>query len=131
MAYLGSSLPKNYRPMVYARWLRSLRKGNDYFKLIDSTSYYGKYHAFIESVLERPHTIVRIAVLTDDADVALGFSVSEAQVLHYCHTDKDNRSQGIARSLVPFEIKKITHVTRIGMSIWNSKFPWAVFDPFA
>ena len=57
-----------------------------------------------------------IAVLTDDYDVALGFSVSEGCKLHYVHVHKDMRKQGIARSLDSnFEVEVITHLTKMSM----------------
>ncbi len=129
--HLGGALPECYQNMIYSKWLRSLRYGNDYFKLIESTAYYATYQKYIQAILHRPQTVVRLAVLSDDADVVLGFSVSEASVLHYCHTHKDNRNQGIASSLVPFEVKTITHLTKSGLMIWNSKLPNAIFNPFA
>ncbi len=78
----------------------------------------------------RPNTLVRVAVLSDDPDVALGFSVSEGHVLHYVHTQKDVFRQGIARSLVPFEVKVLTHLTKTGMMLWSTKLPEAIFNPF-
>lgn len=129
--YQGQSLPESYKNLVYAKWLRSLRYGNDYFKLIDSDSYFKAYHKYIEHLLSRPSLIVRFAVLTEDPDVVLGFSVSEGTTLHYVHVHMDNRRLGIGRSLVPFEVKTITHITKIGLSIWNAKMPHAVFNPFA
>lgn len=129
--HLGYELPRQYQNMVYSKWLRSLRYGNDYFKLIDSAVYYDAYHRYIKTVLHRTNSIVRLAVLSDDMDVVLGFSISEKQILHYCHVHKDNRKQGIARSLVPFKVKAITHITKTGLSIWSSKLPTAIFNPFA
>jgi GNAT superfamily N-acetyltransferase len=116
--------------MIYSKWLRTHRYGNEYFKLIDSDAYYTVYKAYINVILNRPNTIVKLAVLTDEPDTVLGFSVVEGSALHYVWSHKDNRGIGIARALVPPGIEYITHLTKIGMSLWNSKLPNAKFNPF-
>jgi GNAT superfamily N-acetyltransferase len=117
--------------LIFSKWLRSLRYGNDYFKLIDPPAYYAAYHRFIQNILNHPDTSVRLAVLSDDADVVLGFSVSRGTILDYVHVHKDQRRQGIGRQLVPKGIDTITHLTRTGLSIWGSKMAGVKFNPFA
>lgn len=131
IAFLGKNIPKQYKNLIYSKWLRTLRYGNDYFKLIDSHSYYSVYERYIAHTLDKPTVVVRFAVLSIDQDVVLGFSVSQENTLHYVYTHKDNRRQGIARSLVPFTVKTITHLTKTGLTLWNSKAPEAIFNPFA
>lgn len=116
--------------MVYSKWLRSLKYGNDYFKLIYPTAYFRVYQKYIEAMLLRPGCVVRLAVLTEDPDVVLGFSISRAHILDYVHCHKDARRLGIATALCNFEITMITHLTKTGMIIWNKKLPKAVFNPF-
>lgn len=130
MQFAGSAMPETYKNMIYSKWLRSLRYGNDYFRLIDADSYYRSYNIYIESILKRSNLLIRLAVLTDNHDVVLGFSVIEEDILHYCHTHKDIRRQGIARSLVKLPINFITHLTKTGMIIWNAKLTNAAFNPF-
>ena len=93
ISYPSKDLPEAYKGLVFSKWLRSLRYSNDYFRLIDSESYFRVYHEYIERLLSNPSTIVRLAVLTDDFDVVFGFSVARGDVLHYCHTHKDSRKQ--------------------------------------
>lgn len=128
--FTGITLPAQYASMVYSKWLRSLRYGNDFFKLIEPDAYYSVYKRYIHNVLRKPDTSVRIAVLTDDADVALGFSIFQEPVLHYVHVHKDNRKLGIGRNLIPPGITTITHVTKTGLSIWGSKYSDWKFNPF-
>ena len=131
--FLGVTLVGEKLNFVHSRWMRTARYGNDYFKLIDSDSYYKAYHKYILSILQRPDTIVRLAVLSDDRDTILGFSVSERTILHYVLVlghDPDARRKGIGRSLVPFEVTHITHVTKAILPIWNTKLPNAIFNPF-
>ena len=130
ISFPGDSLPEAYRNMIYSKWLRSLRYGNDYFKLIDSASYYSSYQKYIELLLSKPNCTVRLAVLSDNHDVVLGFCVHRDTVLDYCHVQKDFRKQGIGMSLLPPAFDTITHVTYIGMSIWASKYPSVKLNPF-
>lgn len=129
ISHPGVTLPTAYRPMVLSKWLRSLRFGNDYFRLVDQDAYFRVYHDHIETLIARPGAVVRLAVLTDDHDVVLGFCVHNANVLHYAHVHKDMRKQGIGRALLPQGIDTISHVTYIGLSIWG-KFPGWKLDPF-
>lgn len=128
-----AGLPERYRALVFSKWLRSLRYGNDYFRLIEAPAYYKSYHAYIEGILSSPSAAVRLAVLADDPDVVLGFSVARGTgtVLDYVHVQKDMRRQGIGRMLVPPGVTTITHVTKTGLSIWGSKYPQWAFNPFA
>jgi len=126
----GPKLPDAYKPMVFSKWLRSLKYGNDYFKLIDAGSYYSAYHNFIERLLNQVNCEVRLATLQNEPDVVLGFSVSRGLILDFVHVHKDFRRQGIGSSLLPAETETITHITRSGMSFWNNRLKDAKFDPF-
>lgn len=128
--FAGKQLPENYKGVVFSRWLRSLRYGNDYFKLIDSGAYFSNYHLYIERLLLAPDTTVNLAVLAEDEDVVLGWSVNREQVLDYVHVQKDYRGLGVGRSLILAEVKVISHLTKTGLSIWSAKFPKAHFNPF-
>lgn len=130
IAFPGQSLPQQYQNMVLSKWLRSLKYGNDYFKLIESDTYFNMYQKYIKMILGRPNSVVRIAVLADDHDVALGWSVIEGSVLHYVHVQSEQRNKGIGKSLVPVKIDTLTNLTKTGMNIWHNKLPHAVFNPF-
>jgi len=131
LKFKGSELPEQYRAMIYSKFLRSLRYGNEMFKLIDQEPYFKNYHSYIAALLRRPESIVKIAVLSDDSDVALGWALLEPNKLHYIYVNKDNRHIGIGKTLAsePFEV--FSHITTIGLSIWPKMFPKAKFDPFA
>lgn len=143
IGYSGQELPESYHGLIYSKWLRSLRHGNDYFKLIDPKAYYESYRIYIHGVLQRPETVVRLAVLDDDHDVVIGFSISRHNVLEYIHVLRmrfklpsgievsDFRRQGIGRRLIPKEIDTFTHITKTWLLIWNSKFRDWKFNPFA
>lgn len=131
VVYAGSNFPSCYLGMVYSKWLRSLRYGNDFFKLIDPEAYYDAYQQYISTILSREKCRVRLAVLTLEPDVVLGFSIHRDNVLDYIHVHRDNRRLGIGKHLIPNGIDTITHLTRTGMSIWGSKCKHWKFNPFA
>jgi len=124
-----------YRNFVLSRFKKSLRLGNDWFMLIDSQAYFSAYDHVIHNILSRPMTVVRLAVLTDDEDVCLGFSVMEDETLHYVYVKNDwqstFRKKGIGAALVPTPFSRITHLTTIGQSIRAKKFPDIPFNPFS
>lgn len=128
--YYGQELPKEYLNFVRSKWMRSYRFGNDYIKLSDSDTYFAAYSNYISNLLLRPDMVIRMAVLSDDFDVALGFSAIDEDVLHYVHVHKDLRKQGIAKTLIPTPIKSFTHLTRTGLKLWATKMPEAIFNPF-
>ncbi len=130
--WAASLLPESYRNLILSRWMRSLRYGNDYFKLAASDSYYDAYGRYINRLMASPGATVRLAVLGEDHDLVLGFSLSRGSVLDYVHVQADMRRQGIGRSLVPADIDTITHLTRTGATIWgsNKTLRWK-FNPFA
>lgn len=130
-AHEGKHLPRQYLNLVRSRWMRSYRHCNDYMKLVDADAYYNAYGVYVLHILNRPNTIVRVAVLGDDADVVLGFSVMENEVLHYVEVPKVYRKQGIGRNLVPGEVKWFSSLTKTGVRLWAEKAPHAKFNPFA
>lgn len=131
ISFHGNELPEQYVGLVYSKWMRSLRYGNDFFKMIDSDSYYEAYESYIRTTLNRPSSLVRLGVLADDDDVVLGFSVSRWPILDYIHVHRDFRRSGIGTHLVPTGIETITHITNTGLSIWGSKYGRVKFNPFA
>lgn len=131
ITYPGPELPGTYRPMILSKWLRSLRFGNDMYRLIDTDAYYRVYHALIEKILAQPETTVMIAALSEDPDVVIGFSVSRGTILDYVHVPREQRQQKIGTSLVPEGIDTITHLTKTALSIWGSKYGSWKFNPFA
>lgn len=133
LVFNASKLPSKYLPLIYSRWLRSLRFGNNLFRRITSHQYYKHYHYYIEKLMSKPDCLVRLAVLSDDHDVVLGFSVSREDVLDYIHVHSDYRMNRIGTSLVPEGITTFTHFTTIAIDIWNRdpKYNKWNFNPFA
>lgn len=130
ISFPASQLPDGYQAFVRSKWKRTLRHGNDYFKLTDSDAFFTNYERFLNYLFGKPGSIIRLAVLSDDPDVVLGFSLIEGHTLHYVYVQHEQRNRGIGRSLVPVRIDKITHLTKAGLNIWHNKLSHALFDPF-
>jgi GNAT superfamily N-acetyltransferase len=126
----NAEIPPEYRSFIFARWLKSLRYGNPFFRMIDSDSYYSSYSSFIEFILKGKNTILKVAVLANDPDVALGYSIDDGETLHYIYVKPEVRKQGISRELMNKNIKQFSHITNIGYSIWKDKLPGLKFNPF-
>lgn len=119
-----------YRNLVFSTFLNSLRYGNHWFEQIDCAAYYKAYHRVLEQLLSRQECTVRIAVLSDDPDVALGWSLSRPKVLDYVFVKRDGRRQGIGRALLPASFAVVTHLTSLGEMLREKHFPDVKFDPF-
>ena len=126
--YPASLLPEEFKNLIIAPFLNSLRYGNDLFKLIDKDIYYFTYGKYVESLLKRPLSIIKMAFLDDNT--VLGWSLIESHTVHYVWVKKEVRRQGICNALLPKEFDKISHITNKGINIWVSKYPEVKFDPF-
>lgn len=133
IVYPAKELPMDYVPLIFARWLRSFRFGNPYLRKSDAGDYYRHYHKYIEMLLSKPDTMVRLAVLSDDHDIVLGFSVAREDVLDYVHVQANHRRQGIAKKLIPPGITTVSHATELAKGIlWRGeKYKHIKLNPFA
>lgn len=132
LSYKASELPKNYEGMVYSKWLRTLRRGNPVFSKMDTSGpFYEQYHEFLEKLLAKPDSVIKLAVLTDDHDVVLGFSASREDVLDYVYVQPEQRNQKLSNALIPEGITTFSHITNMWFPIWQSKYKHWQFNPFA
>lgn len=118
-----------YFNMLISKWLRSLRYGNRYFKLIDPSCYWANYNDYLCGIILGPNTRIRLATLSEDDDVVLGFSVCRERCLDYVWVHNVQRLQGIAKALVPIDIDSYSHITTVGERIIKQKLDWK-FNPF-
>lgn len=121
-------LPKQYESFIYSSWLQSLRFSNAYFKMIDSQSYYSTYRQAISKLLGK--ATIRLAVLSEDHDIILGYSITRGSTLDYVFVSKPFRKAGIGKALIPSNITVFTHITKIGEKIWHKHKTKYIFDPF-
>lgn len=117
-------------PFFYSTWLKGLRWGNPMFELIEQEKYFKNYTKVIDMLLERPNTEVRVAVLKDDPEIILGYSIFEEGRLHWVHVKKAWRRMGIAKMLVPETCTEFSHVTETGKRIIDRSDRKMTFNPF-
>lgn len=127
VSHHGNALPEEYRNVIIAPFLNSLRYGNDYFKLIDQDCYYTAYGKYIEGLLRC--SAINIAFLDDKT--IIGWCLYNVDIVHYVWVKSESRRQGVGRSLLPKDFKYFTHMTNKGINIWVNKFPEKGFNPFA
>lgn len=126
--YPAIQLPSDFRNLIIAPLKQTLRFGNDLFKLIDQNCYYEAYGKYIDNLLQRPYSIVNLAILRNGT--VLGWSLYENKTLHYVWVKKDARRNGIAQALLPKEFDTISHITNSGINIWVKHYPHVRFNPF-
>lgn len=112
---------------IFSTWLKGLRFGNPWFGLIDSKIYYATYHKVIEALLGK--TTIKVACLKEDPGVILGYAVYSGTRADWVHVKKSWRNIGLAKDLLPKDIKTFSHVTETGRTIMKNH-PGIIFDPF-
>lgn len=131
IGYAAPELPReDLRSMIFSDWMKSLRYGNDWFELIDTACYYNAYEKLIHHFLDKNECTVRLAVLSDEPDTCLGWSLFEADRLHYIYVKEAFRRMGIGRSVLPAGFIEVTHLTKLGQAMRKSVFPNVIFNPF-
>lgn len=114
---------------IYSTWLLGLKFGNELFNLIDEDRYFETYRKVLGAIIEKPTTTIQVACLKEDADVIIGYCISEDEKLHWIYTKEAWRDIGVARSLIP-KFKVVTHLTKMGQIILKKNHPEVIFDPF-
>ena len=130
ISFSGKDLPESYRNMILAKWLNNHWSDNDLYRLMERGPYFSYYQKFLEKLFLLDDFLFRLAVLTDDHDIVLGWSAMDNDTLHYVFVNTDYRNLGFMRLLVPIRPSRITHITKRMLKIWPAKFPDAVFNPF-
>jgi hypothetical protein len=126
------------RNFILATWLRGLYYGETLYKEIPKDIFMENYHAILEHYLNRPDVKIKVACLKDDPDIILGYTTTRTvtifgdpiQVLDWAFTKSAWRSIGIAKSLLPGNLRAFTHATKSGMSIAKTKYPQLIYNPF-
>lgn len=96
------------RNLIFATWLRSYQTSSLMSKAIPKDTFFAEHHKVIERVLSRNPT-VRLAVLPDDPEVVLGWSVTEPKTVHYVYVKPSFRRYGIARALLAHVERPFVH----------------------
>lgn len=115
------------RAFIYATWLRGLYYGNPWFTQIDKDSYMASYHKILDQLFLKPDVDIKIACVTEDPELILGYSVSEPSILHWVFVKQAWRRFGIAKQLIPKDVSRITHLTTVAEKLKPKEW---LFDPF-
>ena len=126
---LRSARPEDTN-FILATWLRGMYYGDSVYSDVPKGIFMDKYHKVIDFIIKNSNTKITVACLKEDEDVILGYSViaKKENALHWAFTKKSWRGIGIARDLVPSDLKTVTNLTKIGLSIVKKKE--LTFDPF-
>lgn len=123
----GNSSDENF---IFASWLRGLYYGNSWFREVNKDVFMDAYHRVIEFILKSTNTKVKVCCLKDDPEVILGYAVFGANdTLHWIFVKSIWRMRGVAKALVPAPVRRVTHLTKTGLTIMRRR-PNVSFDPF-
>jgi GNAT superfamily N-acetyltransferase len=117
------------RNFILATFLRGLYYGNEFYNMIPKQAFMDNYKQVGEVLLSR--AVVKIACLTEDPDVILGYSIvsQDHKNIHWCFVKAAWRKQGIGKSLLPQSPENFTHFTSLGLSLIK-KYNNLTFNPF-
>lgn len=112
-------------PLIYSTWLLGLYHGCDWFGRIKKESFFRNYKVVLERLV--PTCEIKVACLTDDEDVILGYVCYRGESLDWIFVKKAWRKMGIGKMLLPEGITNCTHLTKVGRSLKPREW---TFDPF-
>lgn len=114
---------------IYDTWINVMYFGNEYCRLIDEHLFHSKYHEYIEHILSKQSVSVSVACLDSDADVILGYCVYDDDVLYWIYTKPAFRKFGIAKHIMPSNIKTVTNLNKVGKAM-KHKIKGMKYNPF-
>ncbi len=114
---------------LYSTWIQGMYFGNDWKgpSAQSEGTFRRRFSEVIKSIITKPTVTIMVAALKQDPDVILGYSVTEPDILHWVYVKPTWRKFGIAKALVPDDVKIVTHQTNRGRSLMPKA--WA-YDPF-
>lgn len=128
--YVVRDMVPGDKSFILSTFLKGLRFGNDLFKEIQSEAYFSNYQKIIEGLISMPSAEVKVACLSEDPDVILGYSIhsKDGTKVHWTFVKNSWRNIGICAALVPKNIKSVSHLTKTGLSLIRKK--GINFNPF-
>lgn len=117
----------NDQAFIYSSFLKGLYYGNDFYRSIDKDIFMKEYKKVLEHLLIKRQC--KVACLTDDEDVVIGYSIFESGILDYVFVKPVWRKIGVAKDLIPVSIHTCTHITKIGKSLKPKTWvfnPWSI-----
>lgn len=89
---------------------------------MDQDLYYKEYSKHIERLINKPGTMIDVAVLEDAPDLDIGYIVYNNQTLYWASVKRDYRKQGILNTLLKnMDFTTYTGSTPVGLAIGKKK----------
>ncbi len=119
------------KAFIFSTFLRGLYYGESYFSQIPKDIFMSQYHRVLEHILGLPTVSVKVAALREDPEVILGYSIlgGNGEIAHWVFVKSAWRKAGIGKSLIPDNLKAVTHLTSVGQSLLKKR-PDVIFNPF-
>ncbi len=120
------------RNFILKSFLLGVYYGDTWFSKIPKRLFMDNYKIVIETLFNKYKNSIRIACLTEDPTVILGYSVLNPteSVLYFVYVKQAWRERGIARSLVPETVTAVTHLTSLGETLIQKFKETPIFNPF-
>ncbi len=114
---------------IYATMLRGLYHGCELYGQIEKEAFFKHYQEVVARLLLKPSISLKVVCLADEAEVVLGYAISEPGTLHFVYVKSPFRGQGIAKQLLGASVfSSVTHLTKSGNAI-RLKKGWT-YNPF-
>jgi GNAT superfamily N-acetyltransferase len=116
---------------IYSTWLKGYYHGNEWFEKnhIDEESYHKIYHQVLEKILFKSNPTIKVAALSEDQDVVIGYSITSnnGTLLHWVWVRPVWRNLGIARRLIPSNVMEVSHLTKLARSLKPKNWEYRPF----
>ena len=111
--------PMEDEQIIYGTWRNALWYDDDKQRHEgDAGRFYSEATHSIRKILKNPATKVRIACLSNDPGIIIGYSVITGNCLHFVYVKADYRNKRIGSMLVPLSVETCSPVmTKIGRAI--------------
>lgn len=122
-------MDRNY---IFSTWLKGLcfMTNKDEDRNLTELDFHRKYQKILESIVDDPGVTIEIMSLKENRFQILGFCVWKKTTLHWVYTRPVWRKMGIATSLLPKNIKRVSFLTNVGKSIMWEKLPEVKYVPY-
>ena len=117
---------------IYSTWLNSYRYDSSLGKTCRNSVFFRAYTKVIDRLLADPNTIIHIAALPYSQNIALGYSITEKNLIHFVFVKESFRKFGIAKDLLKHLDNKLivfSHRTKTVEPIIKQHDDW-IYDPF-
>lgn len=99
---------------IFVSWNKGLRYSSKHLEIIPLEEYNIRFQKVFDELWKNNGVTFKVAVLPDAQDVILGYVIHQGTVLHWVFTKDAWRKMGIAKLLVPSDIKTCTNLSPPG-----------------